>query len=180
MKREPKPSFVRRWRVPLVAALVVGLVLIGYQVISRDGTAITASQAALGSSDTSVTTLDGKTVSVPQPGKATVVYFFATSCITCLPPLRFLATQASAHPEALYLPVSIGPYDDETKVHWFLAAAGDENRSAALDPDGRLARALEANALGTLIIFDQNGSSVLRAVEPDAEVIAAAFARAAT
>lgn len=171
-----KPSFLQRWRTPLIAAIVAGGLLVGYKMVAQDPSESPGVQVT--SSDRSIVTLSGTTVSFPQAGTASAVYFFATTCSTCLPQLRDLAASAAKHPEVMYVPVSVYPDDNAEKVRWFLSAAGDDGRAAALDPQARLAVALQATTLGTLIIFDRAGSAVYRGVEPSADEIAKAFAQA--
>ncbi|MQA27990.1 MAG: hypothetical protein GEU94_21635 [Micromonosporaceae bacterium] len=119
--------------------------------------------------------LDGAAVRVPAPGKPTAVYFFATGCASCVPPLRALGEVAEAHSQVVYLPVSISPYDDAESIRGFLAAAEDGDRAAAHDPKARLAQTLKVNAL---IVYDAAGAEVYRGVDPPESEVKAAFAKA--
>jgi hypothetical protein len=164
--RRPLP-----WIVALAACvLVAGSVALAAGNRPRP-TAATASDATF-------TTLDGANVRVPAAGTATLVYFFAVDCGSCLQTATALAAaQRDVSGPVTYLAVDMAG-DRPQDIRGFLHSAGDPSVQVITAGAGTLISRWQVTALGTTIVFDPTGQQVHRSVDPDQATFTAAIGKA--
>lgn len=170
----------QRWRWPAGAAVVLVALLAVAAVRNGPGAQPAAQRqtAAAAKNPRVVTTLDGRSVRVPVAGRPTVVYFVVVASPECAAIAAKMAAVARTHPEVFYLLVDVNPYDSPESFQAFLARANDQDRPAAMDPEGRLAGALGARFIGEMVVFNAQGAEVFRGNVADEASFAAAFGKA--
>lgn len=106
-----------------------------------------------------------KAAAAPVQGKTTVAYFFANSCISCLPAAQQVAAVPETAPKGVaYVAVNMAPGDTERNLRSFLTDAGATNMSLVVD-GGPLVNEYQMSALSsstTTIVFDATGKETYR------------------
>ena len=140
------------------------------------GAATAAQQTTGNPTGLAAVTLDGARVSVPVPGRPTVVYFYAVGCSSCAQALHDIgASRAAAPPGTAYQAVDVNPADRPADIRAFLADARTDGFALLRDPGNRLAGAFQVTALGTTVVFDAAGRQVWRGIDPSTATLAAAL-----
>lgn len=179
------PSFARRHWAALSAGAVIVLVVAALAALSaqRGAPAGTQASAPVGDGGVapafSLTTLEGKQVSVPA-GRPGAVFFTVSSCVSCIAPAKELARlKERVGDRADVLLVSMDPGDTPQAVRQLTSLIGDPPPyPSAIDTSGTLAAQYGITALGTTVVYDQQGRIVDRLIEPGADELTAAFRQA--
>ncbi|WP_170176136.1 TlpA family protein disulfide reductase [Lentzea flaviverrucosa] len=118
--------------------------------------------------------MNGDTVTLPVPGKTTVLHFFSLSCAQCIEGIQAVgkAQQAVA---ADYIAVAIDPGDEPEDITGMLCAAGSPQLTVARDTDATLLRTWRVTAPATTIVVDSTGKIAFRGVVPTAEELTEAI-----
>ena len=174
----------RRRRLGVVGAVVVTLLMlaVAYTAFgSQPSPAPGAASSAAGSSNTATaftaTTLSGEEISVPG-GHASVLFFFAASCVTCGSGAQALAEAQAAVPSVTYVAVDIDPSESQAVVRDFLTDNGAETLAFTRDTDAELAVAFKVTQLSTAIVLDASGTEVYRVVHPTTSKLRSALTEA--
>lgn len=131
-----------------------------------------------------VTSIDGKTISVPAAGEPTAVFFFSVGCGECVNGVRSLGEAATAADKAgtiaTFLAVDLDPGETRQTIEEFMQHVDAEHVPAAIDTDAALSQRFQVAALSTLIVIDADGKVTFRATDPSAETITAELVKAET
>lgn len=123
-------------------------------------------------------TAQGEQVPVPGP-RPSVLFFFNIECGACGPATKMLAElQRSSPADANYIAVDIAPYETARQIEDFLALNQASSLAYASDLNTQLITAYQINQVSTVVVLDDGGKEVFRAVEPSAEQLQAALATA--
>lgn len=172
----------RRWLALAGAAVVTLLVLaVTYTTLTQPTPAPAAASLNAGPSTAATafiaTTTDGEEVPVPG-GKASVVFFFSSSCGSCGPGAHALPDAQTSTPDANYIAVDIDPSESVAVVRDFLNTNNASTLSYARDTDGGLTRAYQLSQLSTAVVLDASGTEVYRGVDPTPTQIRSALTKA--
>ncbi|SKM30216.1 alkyl hydroperoxide reductase/ Thiol specific antioxidant/ Mal allergen [Mycobacteroides abscessus subsp. massiliense] len=135
--------------------------------------------SAASANPVSLTTIDGKQVSVPGP-VPTALFFFSVGCGECVGGGKSFAqaTAQTAPRKAAFLAVDMDPGDSPEAITGFLQQIGAQNLPAVIDRGATLSRTYQVSALSTLIVVDPAGKVTYRGTDPSADKIVAAVADA--
>ncbi len=174
----------RRRRLTIAGAAVITLLVLAVTYAAFDSQpdpAAGAVSSTAGSSKAATaftaTSLSGEEISVPG-GHASVLFFFAASCVTCGSGAQALAEAQLSVPGASYVAVDIDPSESEAVVRDFLTDNGAETLAYTRDTDAELAFAFEVTQLSTAIVLDASGTEVYRVVHPTTPKLRSALAEA--
>ncbi len=157
--------------IALVTALVTLIVLTGCNGLSgthrpatTDGDTKTAAR----------TTIDRKTVRIPD-GKPAVVFFFSATCGSCLAAGKAVVkVHRQATDKADFLLVDLDPTEPRTAIETFRARIGDKSLPMVSKGAAELAQAWQVTALSTVVVVDAAGTVTYRVTDaPAADILAA-------
>lgn len=124
---------------------------------------------------TTVTTVAGKTVRVPD-AKPTALFFFTVGCGECAGGAKSLSQAArAAGDNAEFLAVDMDPNESARDITGFLSSVDGAALPAAIDTGAALTQRFEVSALSTLIVLDPSGTVTYRATDPSAQAITTAL-----
>jgi len=111
-----------------------------------------------------IRTTDGRTLSVPEPQRPTVVYFMAAWCVSCIQGARQMAELQREYEVRSLRVVAIDADQAETAedLARFRGLAGDPQYDWALDSDGRITQALAIRSLDATLLVSPKGEVLFR------------------
>lgn len=116
---------------------------------------------------------------VQVPGRrASVLFFFSSTCGSCGPGARALAQAQRGLAHANYVAVDVDPGDTIADVRSFLMANGSGTLAYAMDPAARLAQVYNINQLSTAVVINPRGHTVYRGIDPTPSQIRLALTKA--
>ena len=165
-------------------AAVTGLLAVGALVACGPATSPNPSAApgAPATNAITLTTVDGKQVTVPA-STPTALLFFSYSCGECVGGGKSLAqAQAAAqktNSSVGFLAVDMDPKESPQDIAAFLEQIDGQNLPAATDQGATLSRTYQVSALTTVIVVDPAGKVTYRGHAPSSDQITAALNEAA-
>lgn len=177
-----------RHRVLIAGSLGLALILavVGLSLLADGGSSSTSRSKANGQAGTAgqeiapleLTSLDGQRVELPA-GKPGALFFSASSCVSCIPAAKALGELKRGlgdRIDAVF--ISIDPGDPPAALAERRESVGNPPYPFAIDTTGLLAGQYGITALGTVLIYDAQGTIVDRLIEPDLDQLKGAFATA--
>lgn len=126
-----------------------------------------------------LTSLDGRSVSIPSTGRPGALFFTVSSCSSCIPSAQALSTlKSQLGTRADVLMVDLDPQDSSQNLRAWGDAVGNPSYPLAIDTTGNLVNQYQVQALGTTVIYDAKGRIVDRLIEPGMGELAGAFRKA--
>ncbi|MDI3313373.1 MAG: TlpA disulfide reductase family protein [Mycobacterium sp.] len=127
-----------------------------------------------------LTTVDGKQVTVPGRVPTALFFFSVAGCEECLAGGKSFAQAAAKTPggKAAFLAVDMDPSDPPQKATDFLGQVGAPTLPAVIDKGAVLTGRFQVTALSTLIVVDPAGKVTYRATGPSADQITTALRQA--
>src|SRR6266540_2579880 len=124
--------------------------------------------------DRARTTIDRKTVRIPD-GKPAVVFFFSATCGSCLAAGKAVVkVHRQATDKADFLLVDLDPTEPRTAIETFRARIGDKSLPMVSKGAAELAQAWQVTALSTVVVVDAAGTVTYRVTDaPAADILAA-------
>lgn len=173
----------RRWVTAMSAAVVgAGILAVAYTALNprlaaRPVTSAAGSPVVAGTSFTARAVSGSQVVQVPGR-RASVLFFFSSTCGSCGPGARALAQTQRGLPNANYVAVDVDPGDTVSDVRTFLMANGSSTLAYAMDPTARLAQVYEINQLSTAVVVNARGHTDYRGIDPTPSQIRFALTKA--
>lgn len=115
-----------------------------------------------------LTSLTGRSVSVPRTGRPGALFFTVSSCSSCIPSAQALSSLKSrlgGRMDAVM--VDLDPGDSPQNLQAWGDAVGNPSYPLTIDTSGNLVQQYQIQALGTTVVYDGRGRIVERLIEPD-------------
>lgn len=104
--------------------------------------------------------------------------FFSVECGSCGPTAQALAqAQQTGGETANFVAVDIAGYETDADVKGFLTANNAVALAYAIDTDAQWVRTYQVSQISMVVVLDDAGKEVFRAVEPIAETITTELAK---
>lgn len=162
----------------LLVLAVAGVSLLGKSGASTSNETGQAGTAGQVIAPVELTSLDGGRLALPD-GRPGALFFSASSCVSCIPAAKALGELKRGlgdRVDAVF--ISIDPGDPPAALAERRESVGSPPYPFAIDTTGLLAGQYGITALGTVLIYDAEGTIADRLIEPDLGQLKGAFASA--
>ena len=170
----------RRRRILLIAlalVVVIGVAAVLYSAVTTSQRPGPAPAENAAPAVLTAHTWDGGAVTVPGI-RPSVLLFFSVECGSCGPTAQAMAqAQQTGGQTANFIAVDIAGYETDAAVKGFLTTNTATALAYAIDTDAQWVRSYQVSQISTVMVLDDAGKEVFRAVEPGAEKITTELAK---